>query len=436
MEEEAGSGVGDNDIQHHTKGWYFVIFGLVVLAIAFSASFMLPKNKANLPATNADILPCNKYTLLFSAPSTLFIEPNIFPAKTSQGNYYVVYNIASLSLQESGVGIFDLATKKKDTIVKNVKGVSTSVVAQGNRVLYDADLLNELRMYDLGADGLPETSDDEDYVVAQKHLTNGGYDGQKMKDIAGNSLVYWVEVERRETPLGERIVGEAIYHNIGSDNIPNTADDYRYAILRTDNYVESLKVSATGKFIASHTLYDLGSNMEYDASDQKLEVGEQPDISSDGRYVAWISLAEKQVASSSPSQKRPAVTIYDLGADGRLNTADDRRTAVTTKTLQAPSETTAMKNKVPIISHDPGTNFKYPSIEGSRLVFDISVEGRMYIDAGADGLFETDDDYVKEYAIQKGGSDGNTLQAYGPQRLIDDMTIAEGNGVYAYRFCR
>ena len=299
MEEEAESGVGDNDIQHHAKGWYFVILGLVVLAIAFGASFMLPKNKANLPTTNADIIPCNKYTLLFSAPSRLLLEPKIFPAKTLQGVYYIVYDTGSLNLQEGGIGFFDFATKERLMLVKNIRGLSTNPTAQGKRILYDTDGLNELRLYDLGVDGRPRTQDDKDYIIVQNHLTNIDT-GQEMKDIAGNALVYWVEAERRETPFGARIVGEAIYHNIGPDNIPNTDDDYRYAILRTDNYVESLKVSATGKFIAGHTLYDLGSNMQYDASDPKLEVGEQPDISSDGRYSAWISLTEEQVASGNP----------------------------------------------------------------------------------------------------------------------------------------
>ena len=93
-------------------------------------------------------------------------------------------------------------------------------------------------------------------------------------------------------------------------------------------------------------------------------------------------------------------------------------------------------NGVPLISHDPGTRFNYLSIEGPRLVLQTSVENRMYVDAGTDELFGTDDDYINEFTIPKGSSDGNALQAQGFQRLIDDIIIAEGNGVFGYRFCQ
>ncbi len=225
----------------------------------------------------------------------------------------------------------------------------------------------DIYFYDLGEDGLLNTSDDSGEVALTQAVEE-----QSHASIAGNKIVW---LDNRDGNY------EVYFYDLGEDGLINTGDDSGEVRLTTYSSNKGSPIVSGNRIVWADNrhgpseiyLYDLGYDGVYGTDDDSGEIRVTTDLTS--KYSISFS-GNKIIWSAYAGMYQATVYMYDLGADGIFGTDDD-------------------SGKVRV---NPNTSF-YPyetAIFGNKIVWKHFSKELYLYDIGPDGLFGTGDDVAEK----------------------------------------
>lgn len=317
-----------------------MIFGLVVLAFMVSAA---AAPSAPLRSQLFDRVINMWSSQPNNAPLTPFIATTIDPRIRGAGTTYIAFSSqnqfrpSTLALKSYDLN-FDGFPNQND-IVSVLAGTNLALtqavnpIANKNWILYDFDPQNMLPLgntpliaYNIGRDSIPKTADDLGiFPVAIDHVP-----GQALKDIDSQMMIYtFLMPDINNTG---QVASDIILHSMGRNGRPDSDD-----IVTLISHLQGVDVASEVRiskdkfsvlFVSGRLdIYDLGPNSLYeqqggDDSWISFSTGNptiaEHDLS--GRYLAYIH--------STPPNPTTFISVYDVGPDNRLNTADDANTLI------------------------------------------------------------------------------------------------------------
>ena len=317
-----------------------IVLGLVISTFLVSAAAAPPTPlRSQLFDRVINMLPQQAN----NAPLTPFITTTIDPRSRYTGTAYIAFSAqnqlrpSTLALKSYGLNVDGFPSQNDITSV--LAGTNLALtqavnpVANKNWILYDFDPQNMLPLgntpliaYTIGRDGIPKTADDLGiFPVAIDHVP-----GQSLKDIDNQMMIYTFLMP--DINGTGQVTSDIILHSMGRNGRPDSDD-----LVTLVSHLQGVDVASEVRvskdkfsvlFVGGRLdFYDLGPNNLYeqqggDDSWISFSTGNpavaEHDLS--GRYLAYIH--------SNPPNPTTFVSVYDIGPDNRLGTADDTNSLV------------------------------------------------------------------------------------------------------------